>query len=281
MKKTEYEELIERSVDLIKSTVEKTLPGFSFYTGIVLGSGLGELAEKVENAVSISFRDIPGLAVSTVEGHKGAFVIGRLYNKNVILMQGRVHFYEGYEMQLVVLPIRIMARLGIKHLLLTNSAGGIGEENVPGSFMVLTDHISSFVPSPLIGENYEKFGPRFPDMSEIYNHDIAEKIYNKGNESGLKVTKGVYLQTTGPQYETPTEIRFYKMIGADAIGMSTAVEAIAARHAGVTVNGISCITNFAAGLSDTKLSHEEVKNVADRVSDDFKKLVRIYLEEVL
>ncbi|SEF46202.1 purine-nucleoside phosphorylase [Eubacterium ruminantium] len=270
----EYEKLIRSSCDTIKNIIHDDIPEI----GIVLGSGLGELAEEIEDSISIPYSELEGFPVSTVEGHNGRFVIGRLKGKKVIVMQGRVHYYEGYDTKIAVLPVRVMCFLGIKRLLLTNAAGGINEALSPGGFMVISDHISLFVTSPLIGKNLDMFGVRFPDMSEVYDKRIADIIYEYGKAEGINIEKGVYLQTTGPQYETPAEIKMIKSLGADAVGMSTVIEAIAARHAGVKVSGISCITNMAAGISAKKLSHEEVKEVADISSKNFKKLVLKYID---
>ena len=241
--------------------------------GLVLGSGLGGFAEHFTDKLEIPYKDIPGFPTSSVEGHKGCFVFGRLDSVPVVCMQGRVHYYEGYPMQKVVMPVRLMCRLGIEKLILTNAAGGIGDELEPGSLMIITDQITSFVPSPLIGRNYEA-GARFPDMSNVYSKELVSEIKTAAAQCKIDIKEGVYLQTTGPNYETPAEIRMYKLLGADAVGMSTAVEAMAAVHAGVSVAGISCITNKAAGLSDKQLSHEDVQAVADKVKNDFENLVK-------
>ncbi len=242
-------------------------------TGIVLGSGLGDFADQISDRIEIPYSDIPNFPTSSVEGHKGCFVFGRLEGVPVVCMQGRVHYYEGYPMQKVVMPIRLMCRMGIDKLILTNAAGGIGDSLEPGSLMIITDQITSFVPSPLIGRNYDA-GPRFPDMSSVYAPELVEVIKKTAEECKIDIKSGVYLQTTGPNYETPAEIRMYKALGADAVGMSTAVEAMAAVHAGVKVAGISCITNKASGLSTTPLSHSEVQSVADKVQSDFQILLR-------
>ena len=245
---------------------------------VVLGSGLGDFADRIESAVSVDYRDIPGFPVSTVEGHRGRFVFGKIEKNPVVILQGRVHFYEGYSMEDVVLPIRVLRALGAERLVLTNAAGGMGNGLEPGDLMLLTDHIASFVPSPLLGKNEPTLGPRFPDLSEVYSADLQVKAKQAALETGVPLKSGVYLQTTGPQYETPAEVRLYKALGADAVGMSTAVEAICARHMGMEVCGISCITNLAAGISKTPLSHEEVQETADRVSVQFQKLLHRLLE---
>ena len=247
---------------------------------VVLGSGLGAFADRVEEAVSVEYRDIPGFPTSTVEGHRGRFVFGRIGGNPVAVMQGRVHYYEGYSMEDVVLPIRVLHTLGAETLLLTNAAGGIGNGLEPGDLMLLTDHIASFVPSPLLGPNEPALGPRFPDMSEVYSRNLQTKAQQAALETGVPLKSGVYLQVTGPNYETPAEVRLYKSLGADAVGMSTAVEAICARHMGMEICGISCITNMASGLSKTPLSHEEVQETADRVGAQFQKLLYRLLEQL-
>ena len=245
---------------------------------VVLGSGLGGFADSVDNAISVEYRDIPGFPVSTVEGHRGRFIFGKIGETSVAVMQGRIHFYEGYSMEDVVLPIRVLRALGAERLVLTNAAGGIGNGLSPGDLMLLTDHIAAFVSSPLLGPNEPVLGPRFPDLSEVYSTALQERARQAAMETGIPLKSGVYLQTTGPQYETPAEVRMYKALGADAVGMSTAVEAICARHMGMEVCGISCITNLAAGLSKAPLSHEEVQETADRVGAQFQKLLRRLLE---
>ncbi len=221
----------------------------------------------------VEYSDIEGFPVSTVKGHKGRFVFGYVDSVPVMIMQGRVHYYEGYAMSDVVLPARLMGMMGAKRLFLTNAAGGVNENFRPGDFMMITDHIASAVPSPLIGANIEELGSRFPDMSEVYSLRLQEVIRRSAEECGIRLQEGVYVQLTGPNYETPAEIRMCRGWGGDAVGMSTACEAMAARHMGLEVCGISCITNLAAGISSEKLDHKEVQETADRVSADFKKLV--------
>ncbi|MBQ8004162.1 MAG: purine-nucleoside phosphorylase [Oscillospiraceae bacterium] len=247
---------------------------------IVLGSGLGGLADEIECAVSIRYSDIPGFPVSTVAGHEGRFVFGSLEGVPVVAMQGRVHYYEGYDVRDVVLPVRLMGMLGAKTVFLTNAAGGINKGFAQGALMMITDHISSLVPSPLAGANIDELGVRFPDMSEVYSGKLREIIRESAEKLSVDVKEGIYIQTAGPNYETPAEIRAYERMGADAVGMSTAIEAMAARHMGMQVCGISCITNMAAGLSPRPLTHEEVKETADRVSRDFKRLVRAVISEI-
>ena len=240
---------------------------------IILGSGLGDFADGVDAAAIIDYRDIPDFPCSTVAGHKGKFIFGDVMGVPTVIMQGRVHYYEGYSMSDVVLPVRLMRRLGAETLVLTNAAGGINFDFERGDLMVIRDHISSYVPSPLIGENIESLGLRFPDMTGIYDKELSERILAAAKVLSIPIREGVYLQTTGPQYESPAEIRAYRALGADAVGMSTACEAIAARHCGYKICGVSCISNLAAGMSGQPLTHEEVKETADRVGKDFARLI--------
>lgn len=246
--------------------------------GITLGSGLGGLAEKIDKVCEISYKDIEGFPVSTVSGHDGRFIFGTLSGKRVVVMSGRVHFYEGYRMEEVVTPVRIMGLLGAKTVLLTNAAGGINLDFKPGDLMMITDHISLFVQNPLLGQNADELGPRFPDMSTVYDRRLQEKIRQAAAATGFDIKEGVYVQLTGPSYETPAEIRMLRKIGADAAGMSTVVEAIAANHMGLRVAGISCITNMAAGILDQPLNHEEVKATADMVKEKFEELVMEFIK---
>ena len=240
---------------------------------LVLGSGLGDYAETIDVVATLDYKDIEGFPVSTVSGHKGRFIFGYVKGVPVVCMQGRVHYYEGYQMTDVVLPARLMKMMGAKVLFLTNAAGGLNYDDAAGDFMMLTDHIMNFVPSPLIGANIDELGLRFPDMSDIYKKDLQEIIRSTANELGIKLQEGVYIQLTGPNFETPAEVRMCRILGADAAGMSTAAEAVAANHMGMKVCGISCITNLGCGMLDQPLSHEEVQETADRVAIDFKKLV--------
>lgn len=240
---------------------------------VVLGSGLGEFANEINIVDTINYTDIEGFPVSTVKGHAGRFVFGYVEETPVVIMQGRVHYYEGYSMPEVVLPTRLMGLMGAKKLLLTNAAGGCNPEFKPGDLMVISDHITVGVPSPLIGKNMEELGTRFPDMSEVYSKRLQETIKACAKECGIEVQEGVYVQFTGPNYETPAEVRLAQIWGGDAVGMSTAVEAMAANHMGMEVCGISCITNMAAGISNVQLNHKEVQETADKVAGNFKKLV--------
>ena len=246
---------------------------FEPQVALILGSGLGDYAEQVQVEAVLDYHDIEGFPVSTVLGHKGRFVFGYIQNVPVVIMQGRVHFYEGYDMHDVVLPTRLMGMLGAKVLFLTNAAGGMQKGMHAGDFMLITGHISSFVPSPLVGPNIEELGTRFPDMSEVYKKDLQEIIRNTAKNCGIPLKEGVYVQTTGPNYETPEEIRMYRSLGADAVGMSTACEAMAANHMGMKICGISCIANPAAGISKKPLTHEEVQQSADLAAPKFQKLV--------
>lgn len=247
---------------------------------LILGSGLGDYADTMEVVETLDYHDIEGFPVSTVPGHKGRFVFGYAGGVPIVAMQGRVHFYEGYKPQNVVLPIRLMKLMGAKVLFLTNAAGGINRSFNAGDFMLITDQISMSVPSPLIGENIDELGVRFPDMSEVYSRRLRKIIENSAVTAGVPLRRGVYIQTTGPQYETPAEIRAYERLGADAVGMSTAIEAIAARHAGMEICGISCISNLAAGISVNPLTHAEVQETADRVAPLFKKLVTQAIKDI-
>ena len=246
---------------------------FEPQVALILGSGLGDYAEQIQVEAVLDYHDIEGCPVSTVLGHKGRFVFGYIQNVPVVIMQGRVHFYEGYDMHDVVLPTRLMGMLGAKVLFLTNAAGGMQKGMHAGDFMLITGHISSFVPSPLIGPNIEELGTRFPDMSEVYKKDLQEIIRNTAINCGIPLKEGVYVQTTGPNYETPEEIRMYRSLGADAVGMSTACEAMAANHMGMRVCGISCISNLAAGISENPLTHAEIQETADRVAPLFQQLI--------
>ena len=255
----------------LKSIREKT--DFKPEKAVILGSGLGDYAEKIKIEKIVKYTDIEDFPVSTVQGHKGQFVFGYVEDVPVVLMQGRVHYYEGYPMQDVVLPTRLMGMMGAKKILLTNAAGGVNPSFRPGDFMLIKDHITTAVPSPLIGPNIEELGTRFPDMSEVYSLRMLEIIKAEAEKLEIPLREGVYVQFTGPNYETPAEIRLAQRWGGDAVGMRTACEAMAARHMGIEVCGISCITNMAAGISKQELNHKEVQETADRVAKSFKKLV--------
>ena len=245
---------------------------------LILGSGLGALADEIEAVATVDYHDIEGFPVSTVAGHRGRFVFGYFGKVKVVIMQGRVHYYEGYSIQDVLLPTRLMRLMGAKVLFLTNAAGGINKSFHVGDFMIIRDHIMSFFPNPLIGANIEELGPRFPDMSEVYDRELSKTIRDTAARLDIPVQEGVYCQLTGPTYETPAEIKMLGLMGADSVGMSTACEAAAARHAGMRVCGISCITNLAAGISPVVLSHQEVFDTANRVAPFFRRLVRESIE---
>ncbi|MEN4314109.1 purine-nucleoside phosphorylase [Streptococcus pyogenes] len=245
--------------------------------GLILGSGLGELAEEVENAIVIDYADIPNWGKSTVVGHAGKLVYGDLAGRKVLALQGRFHFYEGNPLEVVTFPVRVMKALGCEGVLVTNAAGGIGYG--PGTLMAITDHINMTGNNPLIGENLDEFGPRFPDMSDAYTKVYRDKAYEVAEKMNIKLEDGVYMGLTGPTYETPAEIRAFKVLGADAVGMSTVPEVIVAAHSGLKVLGISAITNFAAGFQ-SELNHEEVVEVTQHIKEDFKGLVKAILAEL-
>ena len=274
MKQNEIQVKVEDCVRQIRERTE-----FVPRVALILGSGLGALADEIKMESSISYHEIKGFPVSTVVGHKGRFVFGYVGETPVVIMQGRVHYYEGYSMSDVVLPTRVMRLLGAEILFLTNAAGGISDKVEAGDLMLLTDQISSFVPSPLIGANVESWGTRFPSMDTIYDLELRD-VLRSAAEDTQRLKEGVYLQTTGPNYESPAEVRMFGDLGADAVGMSTAVEAIAARHMEMKVCGISCITNMAGGTAKEPLSHEEVAAIAGRVAPKFKKIVTDAIERM-
>ncbi|MGE3467796.1 MAG: purine-nucleoside phosphorylase [Pyrinomonadaceae bacterium] len=256
-------------------------------TAIVLGSGLGAFAEHVENPVRIPYEEIPGFARSTVVGHAGQLVLGEIGGVGVAVQQGRFHYYEGYEMEQVMLPVRAFGLLGVKTVILTNAAGSLNSDMQPGTLMLINDHLNCLGVNPLRGPNDEGFGPRFPDMTEVYDLDfqqitndeanaIARERFDSGRDAELTdfIHRGVYCALSGPTYETPAEIRMYRQLGADAVGMSTVPEAIAARHMGMKVIGISCITNLAAGMSGEAINHEEVMETGAKVAEVFQELLK-------
>lgn len=253
---------------------------FEPQVALVLGSGLGDYGDTMKIVDALEYSEIEGFPVSTVPGHRGRFIFGYVGDVRVVCMQGRVHYYEGYEMSDVVLPIRLMKLMGAKVLFLTNAAGGVQLGMKAGDLMAITGHIATFVPSPLIGENIDELGPRFPDMSEVYNRDLIQIVKKQAIEVGIDLKEGTYVQLTGPAYETPQEIAMLRMLGASAVGMSTVCEAIAANHMGMKIVGISCITNLAAGITPFTLTHEEVQRTADEVAPKFKALVTRVIEEI-
>jgi purine nucleoside phosphorylase I, inosine and guanosine-specific len=268
-------EKINHCLEQIRSKTD-----FEPLMAVVLGSGLGGYASKMEVVCEIPYSEIDGFPVSTVQGHDGRFLFGYVEGVPIVAMKGRVHFYEGYAIDDVVLPIRTMGLLGAKYILLTNAAGGIDFDFEPGDLMLIEDHISSFIRSPLIGENIEELGVRFPDMSRVYDLKLCDCIRRAASSEGIDIKEGTYLQTSGPQFETPTEIKMFRTLGASAVGMSTVVEAIAAHHMGLRVCGISCISNMAAGILDQPLTHAEVQITADKVAHKFERLVSGLIKEV-
>lgn len=260
--------MLEEALSYIKS---KTDPVPEI--GIILGSGLGDFAENLENKIIIKYNEIPFFKTSSIEGHSGQLVFGKINNKNIVVMQGRIHYYEGYSIKDIVFPVKIMKKLEVKTLIVTNAAGGVNENfNVP-DLMLIKDHINFMGTNPLIGMNDDEFGTRFPDMSEIYDKNLREKVKLCAKNLNFDLKEGVYLATTGPSYETPAEIKMFKTFGADAIGMSTVPEAIVANYCGIKVIGISCITNLAAGLNPSCLNHQEVIQESALIKNKFIKLL--------
>ncbi len=247
---------------------------------LVLGSGLGRFAESVNIEATISYNELDGFPVSTVEGHTGRFVLGYIDDIPLIIMQGRVHYYEGYTMEDVVLPIRLMRLMGAEVLFVTNASGGINENFTAGDFMLIDDHISLLVPSPLIGQNLDKLGTRFPDMTQAYDAELKKAILDAATQLNQDIKRGVYVQLTGPAYETPAEIRALRALGADAVGMSTVCEVIAARHCGMRVCGISCVSNAAAGLSADLLSHEDVQKAMSLAGERIQSLLNQSIKNI-
>lgn len=248
--------------------------------GLILGSGLGVLADEIENPVKIPYNEIPNFPVSTVEGHAGQLVFGTLKGTDVVAMQGRFHFYEGYSLDKVTFPVRVMKEIGVETLIVTNAAGGINESFEPGDLMILSDHLNNMGQNPLIGANDPKLGVRFPDMSQTYDKGLREIAKNVAAELSISVREGVYVANTGPTYETPAEVRSLRILGGDAVGMSTVPEVIVARHTGLKVLGLSCISNMAAGILDQPLSHDEVIETTEKVKDNFLNLVKKIVESI-
>lgn len=270
----------EKLLQCCESVKKKT--DFRPEVALILGSGLGDYAEGEDVRVEavVDYHDIDGFPVSTAPGHKGRFIFGYVREVPVVIMQGRIHYYEGYPISDVVLPIRLMGMLGAKILFLTNASGGIQDGMQAGDFMLITDQISDFVPSPLVGENMDELGVRFPDMSHIYREELQDAVRTAAGRLGIPLKEGVYIQLTGPNYESPAEIRMCRALGADAVGMSTACEAVAANHMKMKICGISCISNLACGMTDQPLDHKEVQEAADRVAPLFRKLVTRSIQEI-
>ena len=262
-----YEKLL-RCYDSVKEKIT-----FAPKVALVLGSGLGDYADSIRVEAELPYGEIEGFPVSTVPGHDGKFIFGYVGEVPVVCMKGRVHYYEGYPISDVVLPTRLMYLMGARVLFLTNASGGVNPDYKAGDLVLITDHIACFVPNPLMGENAPELGVRFPDMSEIYDKDLRQIIKECAQKENIHLQEGVYLQLTGPSYESPAEVKMLKTLGADAVGMSTAVEAIAANHLGMKICGISCVCNPAAGLSPQPLTHEEVQEAANKTAPLFKKLV--------
>ncbi|MBU1536080.1 purine-nucleoside phosphorylase [Myxococcota bacterium] len=260
----------------IKETTDYILrrsPGFSPAMGLILGSGLGNFAESIENATVIPYGEIPNFPQSSVSGHAGNLILGNIGTTPVAVMQGRVHFYEGHSMEKVIFPARTLVALGCKTLLITNAAGGIGPDLNPGDLVLISDHLNLMGESPLKGPNEEVMGPRFPDMSDIYSRDLRKRILDIANSMNITLKEGIYAAMMGPSYETPAEVNMAKILGANMVGMSTVPEAIAAHHMGASIIGISCISNLAAGISTEPLSHDEVKETAAKIAGTFRNLI--------
>ena len=263
----------EESAKFIKGKIGEISPKIA----IVLGSGLGILSEDIENKITIKYEEIPNFPVSTVEGHAGELLIGTINDVPVIAMNGRFHYYEGYTLEQVTFPIRVFKLLGIEKLILTNAAGGINTNYKPGELIVISDFLSFFSDSTLRGKNIEEFGTRFPDMSEAFNKELSAKLKETIAKHMGVANEGVYAYMKGPNYESPAEIRALRTLGADTVGMSTVPEVIVANHAGIKTVGVSCVTNMAAGVSNEKLSHEEVQKTADMVKFKFKEVIKEYI----
>lgn len=264
-------EIYEKLLDCVKSVRKVT--DFEPEVALVLGSGLGDFADGIKVECEIDYHDIKGFPVSTVPGHAGKFIFGYLGDVKIVCMKGRVHYYEGYPIADVVLPARLMHLLGAKVLFLTNASGSTNLDIGAGSLMLIRDHISIFAPNPLIGPNIEELGTRFPDMSHVYNEELNDIIREAAKKLSIDLKEGIYVQLTGPSFESPAEIQMLKKLGADAVGMSTVVEAIAANHCGMKICGISCACNMAAGISPTPLTHDEVQAAAAAAAPKFKKLL--------
>lgn len=260
---------MKETISYIKSKMGSLMPEI----GIILGSGLGCFADEVQG-IKIPYQDIPNFEKSKVEGHKGQLVIAEYNNKNIIIMQGRYHFYEGYSMWQITYPIKVMKKLGVNTLIITNAAGAINKNYNPSDLVFISDHINFMGTNPLIGENDNELGTRFPDMSEVYSKKLIEKSEKIAKKIGIKMHKGIYVATTGASYETPAEINMFRILGADMVGMSTVPEAIVAKWCGMDVLGISCITNYATGIINKPLSHLEVIDTADKAKNNFKTLLK-------
>ena len=268
-------ERAEKAARVIRERVHTDVP-----VAIVLGSGLGGFADELTEATAIPYDQIPGFARATVEGHAGRLVVGKAGDSLVVAQQGRFHFYEGYSFEDVTFPIRVLKLLGVRTLILTNASGALNVEYSPGSLMVITDHINLMGTNPLIGPNDERFGPRFPDLTNVYSPDLQDIVLHEADAMNLQMRRGVYAALTGPSYETPAEIHMVRALGADAVGMSTVPEAIVARHMDIQVVGISCITNLAAGVTDRPVDHTQVIAIGERIRESFTELLRRVIPKV-
>ena len=266
---------IRQAAEYLKEQV-----GLTPQVGLILGSGLGDFADTLEDPVRVSYSSIPHFPVPTVAGHSGALVFGKKKGKSVVALQGRIHFYEGRSMAEITLPVRVLSAIGVKTLILTNACGGVNLSFKPGDLMLIADHINFSGADPLVGPNLDGFGPRFPDVSDLYTASLRSAVKEKAAEAGIRLQEGVYLMYSGPHYETPAEIRAFRTLGADTVGMSTVPEALVAGHCGMQVLGISCVTNMAAGVLPRKLSHAEVIETAAMVHNTFHTLVDIALETI-
>lgn len=264
------------SAEFIKSKI----PFPNIDVAIILGSGLGSFVDILEQKSFISYNEIPNFPKSTVEGHKGQFVFGVLEGKNIMVMQGRFHFYEGYNLHQVTLPVRVMALLAIKNLIVTNAAGAVNEQFMPGDLMLISDHINFSFKNPLIGKNLSSFGPRFIDTSHSYNENLQTLAIETANELNINLKKGIYQFSTGPSYETPAETKVARMLGADVVGMSTVPEVLTAVHCGMNVLGISCVTNMASGILNQPLHHDEVIETSNKVHQTFKNLIQKIIQKI-
>ena len=270
---------MKNALNFVKQRIKESLEGFKPDISLTLGSGLGEIADSIEG-IQISYADVPGFVESSVSGHAGKLAIGKLCNKNIIAMQGRFHYYEGIAMETVIYPVRLMKQLGVKKFIVTNAAGGINTSFKPGDLMIINDHINLTGSNPLIGKNNDSLGPRFVDMSNAYNKDLISLAQKIAENIKVNIQNGVYAGVSGPTYETPAEVKMLRALGADAVGMSTVFEVIAANHAGMEVLGISCITNMASGILDKPLSHNEVLETGNKVKDKFSLFIKSILQEI-
>ncbi|MZQ76457.1 MAG: purine-nucleoside phosphorylase [Peptoclostridium sp.] len=271
-----YEKRIQKAAEYIREKIGEPLPKI----GLILGSGLGELADRIEDAITLEYSKIPKFPVSTVEGHSGRLVFGKLCGRQVVAMQGRFHYYEGYDMKDVTLPVRVMKLLGVETLIVTNAAGAVNISFSPGELMLISDHINLTFESPLRGKNMDDYGVRFPDMTNAYDESLRGIVKSLAAENGIKLNEGVYACMGGPAYETPAEIRMLRVLGADAVGMSTVPEVICAVHSGMRVIGISCVTNMGAGILKQPLDHSEVMRTSEMARESFVSLLSMTIERL-